>query len=124
MKRHIFSTLSVFILLFISFSATAQLTVTTNKNATQLAQKILGTGVTILNAQIKGGDSSSGFFKAAPGSFLIDSGIVLTTGVARSKPGVVGVNSPSSSQSASSTGSGSDADLSFQGDGAVTNDAC
>ncbi len=92
--------------------ASAQLNITTVKDPLILAQKILGKGVTIMNLQYKGGDSSAGIFKAVPGSFLLDSGIVLSTGAARSKTGVVGVNSPANSQAAvAATPNFSDADL-------------
>lgn len=126
MPRNVLLNICTVVLLFITGPAAAQLTITVNTNPTQLAQKILGKGVTILNAQFKGGQYSAGTFKAVPGSFLIDSGVVLTTGVAKSGvvPGFAGVDAPASAQASYPSGSGSDADLTFQGDGAATNDAC
>lgn len=76
--------------------AAAQMTVATETNPLNLARKILGTGITILNPQYKGGDSSAGIFRAVPGSFLLDSGIVLTSGKARTISGTAGVNGPAS----------------------------
>jgi len=113
-------------ILLITVPAAAQLSVTTQTNPLILAQKIVGSGVTIMNAQYKGGDSSAGIFKASPGSFLLDSGIVLTTGAARSKPGTVGINSPASSQAAvSATPNYSDADLfAYAGGNKPTNNVC
>jgi gliding motility-associated-like protein len=75
--------ISLFCFLFVALSARSQLNVTTESNPLLLAQKILGKGVTVLNAQYKGVDIASGTFSAIQGSFPLRDGIVLTSGRAK-----------------------------------------
>lgn len=87
--------LSVAIGLSIIFSgpATAQLQVVSNNNATALAQKIAGEGVTISNAILSGGVNSRGFFINQGGTSIgLDSGVVLTSGRAKSAFGSAGID--------------------------------
>ncbi|HEX6914132.1 MAG TPA: choice-of-anchor L domain-containing protein, partial [Chitinophagaceae bacterium] len=114
------------ILLLSAFPAISQINVTNETNPVILAQKIVGRGLTILNAQFKGGETSAGVFKKTGGNFLLDSGIVLTTGNAKTVPGKLGVNAPASSHLSvthTPTSQG-DADLAFQAGVASVNDAC
>lgn len=71
----------------------AQLTVTDAPNATALAQKLVGEGVTISNVSFTGNLLMTGLFKrtgnSAPG---IDSGIVLTSGRAKTQSSSKGVD--------------------------------
>ncbi|MEQ1733815.1 MAG: choice-of-anchor L domain-containing protein [Bacteroidia bacterium] len=76
MKKHI-----VYIItLLISFNAHAQLAVTNNSNATQLAQSLSGQGVIIANPTLTCGTASSGTFTATATNLGIGAGIVLSTG--------------------------------------------
>lgn len=123
MMRHFIITIAVCIVLFKSFPASAQLTITTNANPTQLAQKILGQGITITNAQYFGNTLSAGIFKTVPGSFAIDSGIVLTTGRAKSISSSWGADGPGSSFASYNAGSAGDVTLTTYA-GKATQDAC
>lgn len=68
-------------LLFLNARLDAQLQITTSVDATLLAQKIAGEGVTVSNATIVGGSVSSGFFRNIGGTNIsIDSGVVLSSG--------------------------------------------
>jgi gliding motility-associated-like protein len=103
--------------------AAAQLNVTTQTDPLVLAQKILGSGVRILNPQFKGHNLSAGTFTAAPGTFVIDSGIVLTTGRAKTSGSSVGVDGLASAFASSPTSNLGDADLTAFS-GKTTKDAC
>jgi gliding motility-associated-like protein len=74
----------------------AQLLITPESNAQALAQKLVGNGVVISNATITGGRSgATGFFNNVSGTKInIDSGIVLTNGLAKTSetPPPYGVN--------------------------------
>ncbi|HEX6914503.1 MAG TPA: choice-of-anchor L domain-containing protein [Chitinophagaceae bacterium] len=132
MARRLFYTIPL-LLLVLCQSAKAQLTVTNETDPLKLAQKILGAGVTIMNAQFKGNNVSAATFKAVTGSFPIDSGIVLTSGRAKTigaLSGQMGVDGPANYSStndvmhASFNGGGAgDPDLSILS-GRATNDAC
>ncbi len=123
MMRHFLNILGLIIVLVISGSVKAQLTVTTNNSPTQLAQKILGQGITITNAQYIGNSVSAGIFKSVPGSFAIDSGIVLTTGRAKTLGTSWGVDGAGNNQASYPTGSPGDALLTTYA-GKATQDAC
>jgi len=75
--------ISLFIIaLFVTTGLTsfAQLQVTANNNATQLAQSLAGPGVVISNAKINCGAGASGTFQGTASNLGIASGILLTTG--------------------------------------------
>ncbi len=111
------------ILLFISFlgiyaSSFAQVNITANNNAAQLAQTLVGTGVTISNPTLNCGAApagspnyASGLFNVTTSNLGIDSGIILTTGVAASGPGLIGGNGPVGNFASGVTGNGGDPDL-------------
>ncbi len=81
-------------LLITGQQAHAQLDIINNSNAQALAQKIAGEGVTISNVTLTGGSLSTGFFYNRGGTNLrVDSGIVLTTGRARTVGADWGLNS-------------------------------
>ena len=69
-------------LLFLNAFVFSQLHVTTNNAAVQLAQNILGSGVTISNATLNCGGSAAGTFSYSGSNLGIPSGIILTTGYA------------------------------------------
>ena len=68
--------------LLLTIIAQAQLVVTTNNNATALAQAITGSGVTVTNAVINCDPSGSGSFTYSGATLGIANGIILTTGYA------------------------------------------
>ncbi len=74
--------ISVVTFFFLNSAAFSQLHITANNNAIQLAQTILGTGVTISNATLNCGSSAAGTFSYAGTNIGIPSGIILTTGYA------------------------------------------
>jgi gliding motility-associated-like protein len=71
----------------------AQLIITSQTNATALAQKLVGDGISISNVSFTGTPLMSGYFKNVSGTQInIDSGIVLTNGVAKGTFNTIGVN--------------------------------
>ena len=74
----------------------AQLTVTSGQAATLLAQSLAGNGIAIMNASLTCASGANGIFHASNSNLGIDSGIVLTTGlaaaVAGSEPGLTSYN--------------------------------
>ena len=114
--------------LFLTSLLHAQLTVSSSNNATELAQKIVGQGVTILNPVYKGTAVSAGFFNDRTGTIGIDSGIVLTTGrvvsIGTTGNGI-GVNGSAGLKAGYANGAASDADLNalLTGSG-IRQDAC
>jgi gliding motility-associated-like protein len=67
--------------LFYSFDSVAQLQITPHTSALQLAQKLVGDGVTISNVTFTGNNAMAGHFRnLGQTNINIDSGIVLTTG--------------------------------------------
>ncbi|MCW3074124.1 MAG: type sorting protein [Flaviaesturariibacter sp.] len=100
--------LAIFLLFAIPSSrCVAQLTITAPANAQALAQKLVGEGVQISNVQLTGPLSNTGFFRNVSGtSISLDSGILLTSGLA------TGASGPSSATASTSvppsTGDGDD----------------
>jgi gliding motility-associated-like protein len=97
----------VLLLCFIIISqlSNAQVTVTQNSVATDLAQTLLGTGVTLSNATLNCGAVGSGIFLTTASNLGLDSGIVLTSGSALLSAGTV------ASFASAGTGNGADPDL-------------
>ncbi len=79
--------------LLFSVPSFAQLTITDNVTAAQLVDNLVGTGVTTLNPTLTCNNSAFGTFSGTS-NLGIDSGIVLTTGAARTNGSNIGVNSP------------------------------
>lgn len=95
----------------------AQINVTANNSAAQLAQKLVGFGVTTANATLNCGSNASdginhgsGIFTVTSSNLGLDSGITLTSGVAATNGFSIGVNNPASIHTGS-TGNGGDPDL-------------
>lgn len=86
MRPILLLTAPVFALLFlINSSAWGQLQVTTDNNALALAQKLVGEGVIISGARITNNPIATGFFiNRGNTNIIMDSGIVLTNGRAKS----------------------------------------
>lgn len=103
MKKKIAIALS----LLFPLPAFSSLTITTTNNGSDLANALLGTGVTISNVALQGAQTQQGFFSGGLSAGIgFENGIILTTGDANS---AVGPNSNSSLSS--QTASGSDTDL-------------
>lgn len=89
----------------------AQVTVTNSNNASFLAKKLIGPGVEVSNAAMLCNANQSGFF-VSPSSLLgMDSGIVLTTGLAATNTPYWGLNGPQSGFANQNQGTGGDVDL-------------
>src|SRR5262245_37432718 len=74
-------------ILFACTTSRSQLIITGASTAQELAQKLVGTGVTISNVSFTGSFEMAGFFEHQGGTGInIDSGLVLTSGraIARS----------------------------------------
>jgi len=72
---------TVLVVLAFSVNGKSQLNIIPQTNGLQLAQKLVGSGVTISNISLTGSSLSTGFFYNQSGTQLgIDSGIVLSTG--------------------------------------------
>ena len=108
-----------------SFTANAQLDVTQHSTALELAQRLVGEGVSISNVTFTGNATMAGFFLNRGGTQIgIDSGIVLTNGTAKTTPSFLGINGSNSITPATrDCGLFGDADLTAQIGGATT-DAC
>ncbi len=80
-------------LLFLKTEVLAQLQITGANNAVQLAQKLVGEGVIISNVSFTGNMLMTGFFINEGGTNIgIDSGIVLTSGRAKTRQPDIGVD--------------------------------
>lgn len=133
MTRSCFLLLILIASLLSATPASSQMDVTSETQAMILARKILGQGVTIMNAQFRGGNVSAGIFQAQAGSFPITSGIVLTSGRAKTignGVGQRGVDGPANYNAMNDGSHASfianqpgDSDLSVFS-GKVTKDAC
>jgi hypothetical protein len=82
----------IFYLLFINCS-NAQLIITSQSNASSLAQKLVGQGVIISNVTLSADNRATGFFNNISGTNIgLDSGIVLTNGNAKTNAGNFGLD--------------------------------
>lgn len=92
--RHINYILLASLILIFNLKLNAQITVNSNSNANNLAQRLIGTGVTVTNATLNCPGTASGDFTTITSNLNLDSGIVLTSGTAATTALVGGVNSP------------------------------
>ncbi|WP_276132624.1 choice-of-anchor L domain-containing protein [Polluticoccus soli] len=107
------------LLALLPITAFAQLSVVANQAATQLANALVGSGVTISNVTLTCPGVGNGTFSVSGSSPLgISSGIIMTTGQAANMPGAA------SSLADVATGGAGDAQLSSLMGGATTADAC
>jgi gliding motility-associated-like protein len=97
-----------------------------NKTALQLVQKLTGEGVIVLNPTLNCAGVANGTFSVVGTTNLgIDSGIVLTSGRAKTNGALLGVNGPNvSAGPGQSNGTPGDAQLSAILNGTGTFDAC
>ncbi len=128
MKRILSSVLLTTSLLFAHRpDAGAQINVTTGLTPTQMAQELVGTGLTVANATMSCDTLKFGQFSVSPSSAVgFSSGIVLTTGRVKTVGAQYGIDGPASnfvSGSSANCNSENDPDLSNLS-GVTTNDAC
>lgn len=74
----------------------AQITVTTGHTGQELAEYLLGRGIQAFNVTLTGADDIAGKFNNRFTRLGLDSGIVLTTGLAKTVRGQPGINEPPS----------------------------
>ena len=116
MIQKIYLKLSLIILIFLSSTNTsfAQITVNGNQTANILAQALVGSGVTVTNPTLVCDQDANGLFFVTPPSISnlgLDSGIILTSGVAQTTGAVNGANGPATAMPANSIGTPGDPDL-------------
>lgn len=112
------------VLTCISFQqVNAQIAVSNTNNANQLAQKLVGPGVILSNAAVQCNANQSGIFVVTAANLGIDSGIVLTTGLATTNIPNYGVNGAQVNFANANQGTGGDAALTALA-GVTTYDKC
>src|ERR1044072_8144542 len=84
--------LFVAILSFTTWNLLAQVSVDADKTAQQLAQKLTGAGIQVMNPVLTCPAVANGIFTVTSSNLGIDSGVVLTSGRAASSGGAKGVN--------------------------------
>lgn len=97
-------------LLLAGVYAHAQITVTNNLTAQELAETLVGKGITIANARLTGPGIASGRFKTTASNLGLDSGIVLTTGRAATANSP-GMNGGQAQQASTDNGEPGDTDI-------------
>jgi len=107
---------------FTSHIATAQLTITPSATAAQLAAKLTGPGVLVLNPVLTCPTNAEGTFTGTS-SLSFDSGIVLTTGQAATSGTTYGAGGPASNFASTNNAAPGDPALDALS-GATTYDAC
>ncbi|HEU4469702.1 MAG TPA: choice-of-anchor L domain-containing protein, partial [Flavisolibacter sp.] len=121
----LFKRLFIFIALFFcTAKGFAQLEIIRSSDAQALAQKLVGSGVSISNVTLSGSNLSTAFFRNLGGTQLgIDSGIVLSTGRVQTAGGFPGIDGPQASTASSSINTLGDIQLSQLVNNQRTNDA-
>ncbi|MEJ7625293.1 MAG: choice-of-anchor L domain-containing protein [Ferruginibacter sp.] len=95
MNRNLPRLIIVLFFILTGFSTSAQLNITSATSAQEIAQKLVGDGVSISNVSFTGNLLMSGtFVNNGPNNINLDSGIVLTSGRANSSLTNNGVNAP------------------------------
>jgi hypothetical protein len=90
--RRIIHTIFLLVIVIFCTPSFSQITVTTGQTANQLAQKLVGSGVTISAATLISKPNQSGKFTATANAFSFTDGIVLTSGGAKTTATATGVN--------------------------------
>ena len=124
-RKNIFVFVGICLLVISGYTAHGQINIVPNQTATALAQKLVGTGVTISNATLNCAGNANGVFNVVTSNLGLDSGIVLTTGQAVTAGTAIGINGPASASSSTSTmnSTGGDPDLTTLAT-VTTNDKC
>jgi len=124
MKKIIFAIL----VLALSNVSKAQITVNGNQTAAVLAQALVGSGVTITNPTLNCDAMGNGTFVITPPAISnlgLNSGIILTSGVAQTTGLTLGANGAGTAGTPSNvTGNGSDPDLALLTSPQSSNDKC
>lgn len=103
----------------------AQVNVAASQTAAALAQKLVGTGVTIANPVLTCPSNANGIFTVVTSNLGLDSGIVLTSGQAATVGTIQGVNGPNTGAGPSQgNGAPGDPDLNTVLSGITTQDRC
>ncbi len=117
---------NILILVVLTSNSIAQTTVTQTNNANQLAQTLVGAGVTVSNAttncQLDATGSAAGIFTTSSPDIGIPGGIILTSGTVQGLLGSIG--SPSSTFLSQSWSTPGDVNLNSLAPGGSTYDAC
>lgn len=79
-KYSFFKLICVGLAAFVPFAGQAQITVTDNQTAAQLAQNLVGGGVTISNATLNCPGGGNGVFNVTSSNLGLNDGIILTSG--------------------------------------------
>ena len=82
MKKYLFKLVTAFALLIFTADVSAQLIVNTSQTPLQMAQKIAGQGVKILNPTIVCGANGYGSYTASATNLGSNAGVILTSGLA------------------------------------------
>jgi gliding motility-associated-like protein len=101
----------------------AQITVTSGQTASTLAQYLVGNGVVMLNPTLTCPSRANGIFVTITSNLGLDSGVVLTNGVANSNSTLIGTNSAASAFASNDNQVGGDNDLNSLSS-QTTQDAC
>jgi CHU_C Type IX secretion signal domain len=116
----------LFLLLF-GASAQAQLTIDADKTATELADSLVGSGVTILSPTLNCPGNANGYFSVTSSTLGIPKGIILTNGCAKDttiySTFYYGVANPAYDFASCANGTSGDGDLTALA-GVSTYDAC
>jgi len=116
--------LSVYALVFcLGQESQGQITVNANQTAAALAQYLVGTGVVMLNPTLTCPARANGIFITTASNLGLDSGVILTNGVANTNGNLIGTNSAASSFATNGNGTPGDADLNSLSS-QTTYDAC
>jgi gliding motility-associated-like protein len=99
--------LIVVILLSCSFGTSAQIVITPGQIANVLAQKLVGTGVSVTNPTLSCASGAEGVFTVISSNLGLDSGIVLTSGSATA----ISAPATASTSTSTTTSTGGDPDL-------------
>ncbi len=103
----------------------AQVSINTNTDPISLARIMTGYGVQVFNARFTGGKFSAGSFQNSNNNLALDSGIVLTNGVAKGQGGFIGADGNSNQTASNGMGLPGDALLEdLINNAAETHDAC
>lgn len=110
-------------LILLCNQASAQLTINTGQTAAQLAQNLVGSGIIVTNPVLTCPNAASSGIFYGTSNVGIDSGIILTNGIAATVPGFTGANGANGLLADNHLGAAGDADLNSLSS-QTTYDAC
>ncbi|XZF13857.1 choice-of-anchor L domain-containing protein [Chitinophagaceae bacterium MMS25-I14] len=106
-----------------SIRSDAQINVYPNQTALALAQTLTGAGVVVSNATLTCPNGANAIFGTVTSPLVLDSGIILTSGMTQTNGAVIGVNGNFNLFANNNNNAAGDADLTTLS-GQPTNDAC